>query len=751
MNTPKKTKHPSKEKKGSAASPSSQRMPSKGDLLHTLLDNMPDSIYFKDLKSRFIRVNKYWAQRAGLKDPKDAIGRTDFDCFTPEHARQAFNDEQEIISSGKPMVGIEEKETWPDKPDTWVSTTKMPLWDKDGNIIGTFGISRDITEIKKYRDALQKAKDELEERVKERTSELSKQIEERLAYERTFLAVLMDNIPDTNIYFKDTNSRFTHMNKSQAEIMGLSDPAVAIGKTDFDFFDHAQEFFDDEKRIMQTGEMLIGKLEKVIRRDGSFQWYSSTKMPIWDKQGKVIGLFGISRDFTKLKEYEDALQKAKDELEERVKERTAELSEAKFKLEQNLEQLKFLNVTAYELAQIIDINEMFDAIGKAFSARFPFAQISICQKTKNGFSCVFAAGLLDSPECRALSETALKPFLQKELSTQLFTENWSREDHLKLAWPEALREDPCWIALPLQADNKMTLAIVQLFVPSHGETVFRQEQTLLSTLAAHAATCLSNALHYKELEVKARLEGELEAARNIQQSLMPHDRPSIPRISLAGAYQPAYEVGGDYLDYFKCGDGSWAVIVADVCGKGVPAAMLMTVLRSIARVECRSNFTAKKLLTAVNESICRNINERSFITALCLAIKADGSSMTYARAGHAKLLRRDAAQESIVAIESKGLALGIVPDTEEFASHLEEIALPLIAGESFLAYTDGITEANNTQKQFYGLSRLVSMFKNLGGATADHLVKEILDDVQTFTHGKPPHDDITMFAMKVTG
>jgi sigma-B regulation protein RsbU (phosphoserine phosphatase) len=583
-------------KTGNTGKKNVPRPPSDSELLHTLLDNMPDSIYFKDLKSRFIRVNKYWAHKAGIKE--SVIGKTDFDIFTLEHARQAFNDEMGIIRTGKPIMGIEEKETWPDRPDTWVSTTKMPFRNKHGKTIGTFGLSRDITEVKRYRDALQKAKDELEERVKERT---------------------------------------------------------------------------------------------------------------------------------------------------------AELSEAKFKLEQNLEQLKFLNVTAYELAQIIDINEMFDAIGKAFSARFPFAQISICQKTKNGFSCVFAAGLLDSPECRALSETALKPFLQKELSTQLFTENWSREDHLKLAWPEALREDPCWIALPLQADNKMTLAIVQLFVPSHGETVFRQEQTLLSTLAAHAATCLSNALHYKELEVKARLEGELEAARNIQQSLMPHDRPSIPRISLAGAYQPAYEVGGDYLDYFKCGDGSWAVIVADVCGKGVPAAMLMTVLRSIARVECRSNFTAKKLLTAVNESICRNINERSFITALCLAIKADGSSMTYARAGHAKLLRRDAAQESIVAIESKGLALGIVPDTEEFASHLEEIALPLIAGESFLAYTDGITEANNTQKQFYGLSRLVSMFKNLGGATADHLVKEILDDVQTFTHGKPPHDDITMFAMKVTG
>lgn len=573
-------------------------LPSEGELLHTILDNMPDAIYFKDLKSGFLKVNKYWSKKVGIKDPAEVEGKTDFDYFTLEHARQAFNDEQQVIKSEKPIVGIEEKETWPDRPDTWVSTTKMPFRNKQGKVIGTFGLSRDITEIKQYRDALQKAKDELEERVKERT---------------------------------------------------------------------------------------------------------------------------------------------------------AELSEAKFKLEQNLEQLKFLNITAYELAQIVDIDEMFNAIGKAFGARFPFAQISICQRTKSGFSCVYADGHLDSPEARALSEAALLPFLQKELSTQLFIENWSNENHLKLTWPRAIEEYPCWIALPLQADNKMTLAIVQLFVPPHGATVFRQEETLLSTLATHAAACLSNAIHYKGLEVKARLEGELEAARNIQQSLTPHDKPSIPRLNCAGAYQPAYEVGGDYLDYFQCGDGSWAVIVADVCGKGVPAAMLMTILRSIARVECRSNFSAKSLLTAVNESICRNINERSFITALCLAIKSDGSSMTYARAGHAKLLKMDAAQETIVAVDGKGLALGIVSDAAEFASHLEECAIPLVVGESFLAYTDGVSEAYDENKQLYGLPRLITTFKSFGRETADRIVSGILGDVQTFAHGKPPHDDITMFAMKVTG
>ncbi len=124
-------------------------------LLQSLMDNVPLSIYFKDRDSRFIRTNRYLAERIGSSDPSDVLGKTDFDLFTEEHARPAFEDEQQIIKTGQPLIACEEKETWPDdREDSWVLTTKVPLRDRNGEIVGTFGVSRDITELKKHQQQL---------------------------------------------------------------------------------------------------------------------------------------------------------------------------------------------------------------------------------------------------------------------------------------------------------------------------------------------------------------------------------------------------------------------------------------------------------------------------------------------------------------------------------------------------------------------------------------------------------------------
>ncbi|MBD3243649.1 MAG: PAS domain-containing protein [Chitinivibrionales bacterium] len=133
--------------------------------MRALMDTIPDNIYFKDCHSRFIRVNRAMAAWFELDDPSEAVGKSDRDFFTPEHARKAFEDERKLLHDGEPLIGIEEKETWPTGKETWVSTTKIAVRDNSGAIVGTCGISRDITRRKQLEEEREALVAELQEAV----------------------------------------------------------------------------------------------------------------------------------------------------------------------------------------------------------------------------------------------------------------------------------------------------------------------------------------------------------------------------------------------------------------------------------------------------------------------------------------------------------------------------------------------------------------------------------------------------------
>lgn len=142
-------------------------------MLQQLMENISDNIYFMDREGRIVLISEWGARWLGFRSPDEIIGKTDFDLFTEEHAAAAFADEQRIIETGEPVIGIEEKETWPDGRVTWVSTTKMPLRDDDGNIVGIFGISRDITAHKEREILVNRMKEQMESELN-RASEVQR-------------------------------------------------------------------------------------------------------------------------------------------------------------------------------------------------------------------------------------------------------------------------------------------------------------------------------------------------------------------------------------------------------------------------------------------------------------------------------------------------------------------------------------------------------------------------------------------------
>ena len=257
------------------------------DLLNTLLDNIPDHIYYKDSESRYIKCSKAMAASLGISDPQLAIGKTDFDFFNEAYARAAQEDEHRIVRTAQPVIGRAQKETWADGREAWMLTTKMPFRNKDGVVIGTFGIAKDISALKR--------------------------VESELAYERDLLQSLLVNVPDY-IYFKDLESRFIKLSLALAQRFQLDTADQAIGKTDFDFFseEHARQAYEDEQAIIKTGRPVIGKTEKETWPDGQNTWALTTKMPLRNHDGQVIGTFGVSKDITMLKQVEEELQRARD-------------------------------------------------------------------------------------------------------------------------------------------------------------------------------------------------------------------------------------------------------------------------------------------------------------------------------------------------------------------------------------------------------------------------------------------------------
>ncbi len=259
-----------------------EQLQEERNLLRTVIDHIPDRVYVKDRDSRFIACNKAALEFESIESESDVIGKTDFDLFEPAMAQEYFNEEQKVMRTGQSIINQEGYCTDKTGKTYYLLTMKAPLRDSHGSVIGLLGIHQDITE--------------------------RRLAEERLEQERNLLRTLIDHIPDV-VYVKDKDSRFIVCNKALAEFWDKEGKGDIIGKTDFDLFEHtkAQRFFDEEQKVMQTGQSLINQEGQITDKTGNVLYGLTTKVPLWDSAGNITGIMGINRDITERKNTEHKL------------------------------------------------------------------------------------------------------------------------------------------------------------------------------------------------------------------------------------------------------------------------------------------------------------------------------------------------------------------------------------------------------------------------------------------------------------
>jgi len=260
----------------------------------------------------------------------------------------------------------------------------------------------------------------------------------------------------------------------------------------------------------------------------------------------------------------------------------------------------------------------------------------------------------------------------------------------------------------------------------------------------------------REAAEKKRLEEELRIAREIQMSLLPQGPLVIPGLSVSAVCVPAREVGGDYYDFFRLDDRRVGVLIADVSGKGTSAALYMAELKGLVLSLSQIHRSPRDLLMAANRIIAHNLDARSFITMTYAVLDLQARTMTYARAGHTPLIYVPALEtgatgsRQVRVLVPDGLVVGLkIDDGELFDRLLVEETLPLIAGDLYLFFTDGVTEAMNAGDDFFGEGRLGRILEEHADLPADELRERVLREIEAFVGAAPQHDDMTMILLKV--
>jgi PAS domain S-box-containing protein len=523
------------------------------------------------------------------------------------------------------------------------------------------------------------------------------------------------------IYVKDADGRYLMMNSAGAEVIGRPVEEI-VGRTDRELLpgDSVHEISEHDRSVMQAGEPL--SYEERLTFKGGERVFHSTKGPYRDDEGRVVGVYGISRDITE---------------RETLRRNAAFLAETGALLESSLDYATTLgNVARLAIPEVADWCAV-DVLGR--DGAIDHVALAHADPDKLTFVEQLRDRYPPDPESTHGAHEVMRtgrsihyPEIPDELLSGLAVD----DEHLALIRSLGFKSG---MIVPMSSRGRVFGAIS--FVSSRAERLYGPDDLRLAEeVGRRAGNAVENARLFQERSY---------IAQTLQRSLLPPTLPQIPGIAVAARFRAAgdgAEVGGDFYDLFPAADGQWAAVMGDVCGKGADAAAVTALARYTIRAAAMQHERPSRVLELLNDALLRDENreDKRFctVTYALLQRAGDGVAACLACGGHPLpfVLRASGAVEQV---GTNGTLLGIVPDVE-----IGDLEVPLAPGDTLVLYTDGVIEARGDEHPELGERGLAELLEGCAGAHPDEVAGRI-EQAALEAYGGPPADDIAVLVLRV--
>lgn len=405
-------------------------------------------------------------------------------------------------------------------------------------------------------------------------------------------------------------------------------------------------------------------------------------------------------------------------------------------MQQVLEDLQKLERAAHRIGSVLDLDELIDRIVNEIATSFGLLEANVYlhqqERGELTLAAVQGCAIHGKGERLKLGKDGMVGYVAATGQMRYAPDVRKDPYYIGCGSSQVLSE----VAIPLHVDGRL----VGVFTASHPElNAFpRTQLQLLQSLCGHIAGAVHNARAFQqERQERERMTREEHEARGIQQALLPNSSPYIPGYAVSGTCVPHGAVGGDWYDFIPMDGNLWALVLADVSGKGTAAALLMAATRGILRSLAQACCSPGEVLDRLNRLLLRDFPPARFVTMVYAVLDPAKRTLRFANAGHLQPLLIQEDESRFLSTEA-GLPLGVGPG--EFS----EVEITLTPGARVIFYTDGITEAENPDEEEYGGARLQAHL-----APCDASAESLLADVRSFADGYGLHDDATVITVKM--